>query len=174
LGGMAMRGALITGLAGLVLYAHLRGLPLGQLADASALGLAIGQAIGWIGALSRGANYGVASDSRFAVELPDIYGLNAPRFPYQHFEIGLFLLLFVGLGYLALRRQEPGILFLTYWLTSSVANLVLEIWRGDSTIFIGALRADQVTDLAFCLCAFGFIAWRAVRPWNPIELKING
>ena len=114
LGGLAMRGAFLAGFLALALYARARGLRFGKLADASALGLTIGQAIGWVGALAHGANYGVVSDSQIALELPDLYGLIAPRFPLQHFEIVLFLGLFVGLLVLALRQPRAGTLFLAY------------------------------------------------------------
>lgn len=166
LGGLALRGALIAGALALVIFARTRDLRIGKLADASALGLAAGQAIGWSGALARGANYGVVSDSALALELPDIYGLIAPRFPLQHFEIGLFTSLFVGLIVLAMRKPRAGRLFLTYLLVSSAANCALGFQRGDETIFVGALRADQIVDLIFCALAFGallFLSLRAAR-----------
>jgi phosphatidylglycerol---prolipoprotein diacylglyceryl transferase len=164
LGGLAMRGAFIAGFIALVIYARARGLRFAKLADASALGLAIGQAIGWIGALVRGANYGVVSDSQIALELPDLYGLIAPRFPLQHCEIGLFIGLFVSLLILALRQPRAGILFLAYVLATSVANFVLGFWRGDETVFVGALRVDQIVDLIFGAPVLGVLIWRVVQP----------
>jgi len=164
LGGLALRGAFIAGFLALVIYAHARGLRFAKLADASALGLAIGQALGWIGALARGANYGVVSDSQIALELPDLYGLIAPRFPLQHFEIGLFAGLFVGLIVLALRKPRAGTLCLAYLLVASAANFALGFWRGDETVFVGALCVDQVVDLIFGALALGALIWRAVQP----------
>ena len=164
LGGLAMRGAFIAGFIALVIYARVRGLRFAKLADASALGLAVGQAIGWIGALARGANYGVVSDSQIALELPDLYGLIAPRFPLQHFEIGLFVVLFVGLIVLAVRRPRAGTLFLVYLLVASAVNWVFGFWRGDETVFVGPLRVDQAVDVIFGALALGALIWRAVRP----------
>jgi phosphatidylglycerol:prolipoprotein diacylglycerol transferase len=162
LGGLAMRGALLTGFLALAIYARARALRLAKLADASALGLAIGQALGWIGALTRGANYGVVSDSLIAVELPDVSGLIAPRFPLQHCEIGLFVGLFVGLLALALRRPRAGTLVLAYWLVASATNFALGFQRGDETLYVGMLRADQIVDLIFTGIALAsLLAWRA-------------
>ncbi len=160
LGGLALRGAFIAGLLALALYARARGLRFAKLADASALGLAMGQALGWLGALARGANYGVVSDSQIAVELPDVYGLIAPRFPLQHFEIGLFAGLFVGLLILALRRPRAGTLFLAYLLVAAAANFALGFGRGDETVYVGALRVDQLVDLVFVALALGARVWR--------------
>jgi len=137
-----------------------------KLADASALGLAIGQAIGWGGALARGANYGGVSDSQIALELPDLYGLIAPRFPLQHFEIGLFVALFVGLIVLAARKPRAGTLFLAYLLVAAAANFALGFWRGDETVFVGALRVDQIVDLIFGALALGALIWRNARLWG--------
>jgi phosphatidylglycerol---prolipoprotein diacylglyceryl transferase len=171
LGGLAMRGAFIAGLIALTIYARARGLRFDKLADASAFGLAIGQAIGWIGALARGANYGVVSDSQIALELPDLYGLIAPRFPLQHFEIGLFVALFVGLFVLALRKPRAGTLCLAYLLFASVANFALGFWRGDETVFAGALRVDQIVDMLFGVFALGALIWRAVRSVEKGEIN---
>ncbi|MCI0477919.1 MAG: prolipoprotein diacylglyceryl transferase [Anaerolineales bacterium] len=168
-GGLAMRGAFVTGLIALVIFARVRALRLGKLADASALGLAAGQAIGWIGALARGANYGVVSDSPIALELPDVYGLFAPRFPLQHFEIGLFVSLFVGLIALAMQKPRAGTLFLVYVLIAAAANFALGFQRGDETIYVGALRVDQIMDLFLGAGAFGaliFVSLRAERNDN--------
>ena len=163
LGGLARRGAFIAGFIALAIYARARGLRFAKLADASALGLAIGEAIGWIGALVRGANYGVVSDSQIALELPDLYGLIAPRFPLQHFEIGLFVGLFVGLLVLALRQSRAGTIFLVYLLVASAANFALGFWRGDETVFVGTLRVDQIVDFVFGALALAALIWRAVR-----------
>jgi prolipoprotein diacylglyceryltransferase len=162
LGGLAMRGALIAGLAGLVFYARLRNISVGKLADGAVLGLAIGQAVGWIGAYTWGANYGIVSDSPIALDLPDAYGLIAPRFPIQPLEIILFTALFIGLIGLALHPVSVGRLSLTYCLIASIVNFGLGFGRGDETLMIAGLRIDQWVDALFAVSAlvilFYFIA----------------
>lgn len=146
LGGLAMRGALIAGFIALMFYARWRRLMLVKLLDATAIGLAAGQAIGWAGALVQGANYGIVSDSQVAMDLPDLYGLIAPRFPLQHAEIILFAVLAIGLVVLAFSKPRPGILFLVYLLIASAANFVLGFQRGDETAWLAGLRIDQWID----------------------------
>jgi len=163
LGGLAMRGAFLAGGLALWLYACGRALPIGKLADAAALGLALGQAIGWFGALARGAPYGVVSDQRIALELPDIYGLIAPRFPLPHSEIILFAGLFVGLMIWATRRPRAGLLFWTYVLVAASVNLVLGFWRGDATLYVGVWRFDQIIDALLGALALSVLIWRKVK-----------
>ncbi len=154
LGGMAMRGAFILGAIACVVYARVRHVSVWHFADASALGLSLGQAMGWIGALIQGANYGVISDSRLALDLPDLYGLLQPRFPVQHFAIAFFALLFVGLLILSQRQPRPGDLFRAYLLLASIAQFLLGTQRGDETMRIGVWRVDQLVDAGLMLVAF--------------------
>ncbi len=165
LGGLAMRGALILALVALVIYAAARRISFWYFADAAAIGLALGQAIGWVGALAQGANYGVVSDSQIAVDLPDLYGLVQPRFPLQYFEIALFVLLFIGLVIVAFQSPRAGTLFIAYLLAASAANLALGFQRGDDTVYVGALRIDQVVDAGFVVLAalLGLWQWATVR-----------
>lgn len=149
LGGLAMRGALILGFVAVIFFARWRGLKLARILDAAALGLSLGQAIGWAGALAQGANYGVVSDSPIAIDLPDIYGLVAPRFPAQHAEIILFAVLFVSLLIFASSQPRAGMLFVVYLIIASAANLALGFVRGDETLLIGAMRLDQWVDGGF-------------------------
>lgn len=156
-GGLGMRGALLLGLAAIALYAGVRRLSFWRLADAAALGLAVGQAIGWVGALAQGANYGIVSDSRLALELPDLYGLVAPRFPLQHVEILLYAAVFVVLVALAVQNRAPGTLFFVYLIAVSLSNAALGFQRGDETAFWGALRIDQIVDAA--VAGVGIAGW---------------
>jgi prolipoprotein diacylglyceryl transferase len=157
LGGLGIRGGLVLAFLAVFVYARGRRFSFRHLADAAALGLSIGQAVGWAGALVEGANYGVVSDSRIAMELPDLYGLVQPRFPLQHAEIALCAVLFVGLLWQAAQRRTPGTLFLMYLLIASPANALLGFQRGDETAYAGPWRVDQIVDLAFFFCAL--IAW---------------
>jgi len=82
-GGLAMRGALIGGFIALAIFTRARGVSFWRLADAAGLGLAVGQAIGWVGAYAWGANYGAVSDNAIAMELPNLYGIVEPRLPLR-------------------------------------------------------------------------------------------
>jgi phosphatidylglycerol:prolipoprotein diacylglycerol transferase len=159
-GGLAMRGAFMAGFLGLALFARVRHLSFWRFADAAALGLAIGQAVGWVGALIWGSNYGAVSDSPLAMDLPNIYGIVQSRLPLQHAEIGLFAIMFLVLLYVASQRPEKGRIFTIYLLVTSVANFVLGYFRGDESAFFGPLRVDQVFDAAFAAVALAVLALR--------------
>jgi phosphatidylglycerol:prolipoprotein diacylglycerol transferase len=160
LGGFGIRGAFIFGLAALLIYARLRKISFWYFADAAAIGLTIGQAIGWVGALVQGANYGAVSDSQIAMDLPDVYGLVQPRFPVQSAESVFFALLFIGLLYVATQRPRSGELFIAYLGLASAANFALGFQRGDDTVFVGQLRIDQVIDAVFIVGAACLGLWR--------------
>lgn len=146
LGGLAMRGALIAGMIALALYARARRVSFLHSADAGALGLAIGQALGWLGAWAHGANYGALNDSRFALDVPDLYGIIQTRFPFQLAEALLFTGLFIVLLARASREPRAGDLVLAYFLVVSPANFLLGFMRGDETIYLAGLRFDQIVD----------------------------
>jgi len=153
LGGLAMRGAFIAGGLALAIYARVRRVSFWQFADASALGLTSGQALGWGGALAHGANAGSVSDVRFALDLPDLYGLVQPRFPLQHIEIAFFVILFVSLLWWASRAPQSGTVFLAYLAINSLVQLGLGTQRGDETVFIGVWRFDQLVDACLLVVA---------------------
>ena len=167
LGGLGIRGGLVLGLVLAAGYTRWRKLSFGHLADAAAIGLSIGQAIGWIGALVQGANYGIVSDSQIAIELPNLYGLVEPRFPLQHVEIALFAILFAALLVLSSQRRRPGFMFLAYLLIASLTNALLGFQRGDETAYVGAVRVDQIVDLALGVFALVGLAWQWITARRP-------
>ncbi len=153
LGGLGLRGAFLAGGIVLAVYARVRRFSFWPVADAAALGLAAGQAIGWIGALAEGANYGAVSDSRWAVDWPDLYGLVQPRWPVQHLEIGFFAVLFLFLVRMSMRKPPPGRVFLVFLLITSVSQVALGALRGDETAYVGPVRVDQIVDAGLGLLA---------------------
>ncbi len=159
-GGLGMRGALIAGFVALALFAWLHKIVFWKIADGAAIGLVLGQAIGWSAALTRGANYGVANDSNIALELPDIYGLVEPRFPLQHAEVALFAAIFIALLFIAARQPRAGTLFLIALAASAWGNAALGFYRGDESVFIGAWRVDQIVDAAMGALALIGLAWQ--------------
>lgn len=173
LGGLAMRGAFIVGVIALALYCRVRRISFWRLADAAALGLALGQAIGWVGALVQGANYGIVSDSPAAMDLPDLYGLVEPRLPLQHAEIALFAVLFVALIVLAARHPRRGTLFLTYLLVASLANVALGFVRGDESTSLGSWRVDQIVDAILGLLGMAGLIGRGLHARTPEMSREN-
>jgi phosphatidylglycerol:prolipoprotein diacylglycerol transferase len=169
-GGLGMRGALILGLIALVIYARVRHLALGQLLDAGAVGLALGQALGWLGAHYAGVNYGIVSDSVWAVELADIYGLVEPRYPVQVWASAFFAVLFLALALSAWRmRGLAGGLFLAYLLAASLGGFASGFIRGDETLYVGDWRADQLVDVDWVAVALIAMGARLMRSQQKVE-----
>jgi phosphatidylglycerol---prolipoprotein diacylglyceryl transferase len=161
-GGMGLRGALALGLVALLLFALFRRVSFWKLADAGAVGLALAQSIGWYGAYLVGANYGVAGDAALVLpfgpaggavigleqDLPDVYGIVAPRVPVQLIAVGFFFTLFVALGWMSWRwRPDAGTLFLIYLIVSALGGFALGYLRADESLVWNGWRLDQWVDL---------------------------
>jgi phosphatidylglycerol---prolipoprotein diacylglyceryl transferase len=170
-GGMGLRGGLALGLAALLLFALLRRVSFWKLADAGALGLALAQSIGWYGAYLVGANYGAVSDAGLVLpfgaagstvvsleqDLPDAYGIVAPRLPVQLIAVFFFFVLFVVLAWMSWRwRPDEGVVFLTYLIVSALGGFALGYWRADESLIWNGWRVDQWVDLV--LAGTGLIA----------------
>jgi len=113
-------------------------LPLWQTADICAPAIALGQAIGRIGCLMAGDDYGRPTRMAWAVTFTDpdaatIGGapLRVPLHPVQAYESVVCALLFVFLVRLLRRKRFDGEVILAYTLLYAVARFVLEFFRGD-------------------------------------------
>jgi phosphatidylglycerol:prolipoprotein diacylglycerol transferase len=150
-GGLAFQGAFVAGLLGLLAYSLWNRRSFWETADALALGLALGQAAGWIGCLLAGCGYGLATRGFLAYDLRDIYGIWAYRYPTQAMIVVLNLGIFVVLMILARtrlrRRLAPGTLAALYLVLNSAGLFFLEFLRADETLYLGTLRWSQVVEV---------------------------
>jgi len=147
-GGLAFQGAFLGGAVALWGYSLWHRWSFWRLADLLVPGLALGQAIGWMGCLLSGCGYGLPSRGAWAYELPDLYGITAFRFPTQAVMSGLSLLIFFVLILLLWRISHPfpGLIALLYLLPYSVGAFVFEFTRGDETLYFGPLRWSQIVE----------------------------
>lgn len=147
-GGLAFQGAFLGGVVGLLGYSFWYRWSFWQLADLLVPGLALGQAIGWVGCLLSGCAYGLPARGTWAYELPDLYGITVFRFPTQAVMSGVSLLIFMLLILLLWRtpRPFPGLIALLYLLLYSLGGFVLEFTRGDETLYLGPLRWSQIVE----------------------------
>ncbi len=170
-GGFGIRGALVVGILALFIFALVTRNSFWKLGDVAAVGLALGQSIGWFGANLTYTHYGVTLDAaaptgafaplallarnfsyNFAQDLPDAYNLIALRVPVQLMASLFFLGLFVVLLVLAARgTTQPGALFLTYWILAAGASFLFGFLRGDETLLWNGLAVDQWVDLGMLL-----------------------
>lgn len=189
-GGLSFQGAFLAGLLTLFLYSVRRHLPFLALADIAALGLALGQVFGWLGCLMSGGAYGLESHgmasmwARLSLDLPDIYGISASRFPTQllasAFSLALFTLLWTTRNRwsfdsvtrftqqasrnwpLNSAQDEPfaGFTFTLYLLLHSGGQFLLEFTRGDEAIYWGPWRVSQwlyLAEAAFALVLLAYL-----------------
>lgn len=137
-----------------------------MLADTVTPGLALGLVFGWAACLMGGCAYGKVGEGLGYVILPDLYGVQAPRFATQAVGLGLALLLFVVFWLLRKRWPFSGASFLMLNLAYFASQFFLEFARGDEAIYLGPWRLQQVLDLAIALAAAaGLMAlwWRVQR-----------
>ncbi|NDJ59955.1 MAG: prolipoprotein diacylglyceryl transferase [Chloroflexi bacterium] len=174
-GGLDPHGALIGGLIGFGIMVRWRGIPAAdrrRVLDAAAPALALIALAGWIGCVAAGCGYGAevatlaAVPPPIAAELPDRFGIGAPRYNTQIFGAGLALVALGALALLDRRDPPPGARF---WLTVALlyAGLfVVGFLRGDSVPLIFGLDAGLRADQALNLLLMGGSGWRAVGCWR--------
>jgi len=169
-GGLAFQGAFVAGLLALLAYSLWNGRSFCKLADTLAPGLALGQAIGWIGCLMSGCGYGLVARGPLAYDLRDSYGILAFRYPTQALISALNLAIFVlllALSTTRVRRRFPsGALATTYLALNSAGLFLLEFLRADETLYFGTLRWSQVMEageFAAALLAVTLLVWLTRR-----------
>jgi phosphatidylglycerol---prolipoprotein diacylglyceryl transferase len=127
-------------------------LPFWQTADICGPAIALGQAIGRIGCLMAGDDYGRPTRMPWAVTFTDsdaatIGGapLGVPLHPVQAYEALVCALLFVSLIQLLRRKRFHGEVILAYTLLYAIARFVLEFFRGDADrgFVLGWLSTSQ-------------------------------
>lgn len=122
-------------------------------ADLCGPAIALGQAIGRIGCLMAGDDYGRPTTLPWAVTFTDpeaarIGGapLGVPLHPVQLYESIVCLALFALLVWLSRRKRFDGEIILAYTALYAGARFVLEFFRGDADrgfVFSGALSTSQ-------------------------------
>jgi len=130
-----------------------RGVPFWQVADLCAPAIALGQAIGRIGCLMAGDDYGRQTTVPWAVTFTDpdaarIGGapLGIPLHPVQLYESVVCFVLFFVLIRLARRRHVAGDAIVAYTVLYAIARFILEFFRGDADrgfVFGGLLSTSQ-------------------------------
>ena len=158
-------------------------LPRWRTADASALGIAIGQAIGRLGCFSAGCCWGKPATAAWGVQFTErgheitgvptvvshltdpaqrtlwadrLGGLDAllHLHPTQLYETAATLIIFIVLLWLSRRRRFEGQVMLAYVTLYAVARFVIEFWRDDPR---GSLLGLSTSQLIAALIFFGSV-----------------
>ena len=148
-GGFSFYGGLAAGGAVFVFYALRQGWPVGRLLDAAAPGLALGQAVGFVGAHIGGRGttvpWAVVVDGQL-------------QHPYPAYAMALAYALFFVTWRLGTRRPpvRPGRVFLLYLLLHGLGAAVVGTWAAGRR-FLG-LTAGQWAGLLAAALAFAALA----------------
>jgi phosphatidylglycerol:prolipoprotein diacylglycerol transferase len=178
-GGLSFHGALFGGLLALLIYAvtHSRSDPpysFWELADTLTLGLAVAITFGWAACLMGACAYGRIGEGFGHMILPDLFGIEAPRFATQAAGLAYALVLFVGFWLLRSYWPFHGAAFLMYLLLYSCGMFILAFTRGDETAYLGSWRLGQWIDLLLAIVSAVslLILWRR-RRIAPAGLESN-
>ena len=168
-GGMAFYGAIIGGLATLVVLGRRWKLPIWVLLDAGAFFAVVGQPIGRIGNIINGDILGGQSNLPWATAYtnPDAvlqagYRLGVAYQPAAAYEaLGTLVILLILLG-VRRRGVRPGVVILTYVGLYSVSQLLLDFLRQTEPIIAFGLKELQLTAIATLVVGMPLlvILWR--------------
>lgn len=167
-GGIDWHGAIIGGLVGLALGCRLRHVEWRRAVKALTVPLPLGAALSYTACLTGNCAHGreVASLAFYpplvAAELPDLYGIVAPRLNSQLFGIVWSLLV---LAVVALSSKRIGMSSVRPWIALALLGLgafAIGFTRGDAAPVLGTMRLDQMLDLGIVILGVGGV-WDAVR-----------
>lgn len=172
-GGLVWYGGFIGGTLGVVYLVRRRGMPLGVVADAIALGLPLAYAVGRIGCFLVGDDYGRPTDSWVGVEFPrgfppstagnlrDFFEVpvdpSVPDaqvvsvHPTQLYEVGLSALIFLYLWRIRGGMRPAGALFMVYLVLAGLERSFVEFFRAKDDRFVGPFTLAQTISLALIL-----------------------
>ncbi|WP_119065172.1 prolipoprotein diacylglyceryl transferase family protein [Aggregatilinea lenta] len=173
-GGLDWHGALLVGLPAAWLAAQIRRVPFARWTDAAAMGWPLAMIAAWLACRRAGTAYGYEVRTLadypgwLVTELPDIYGIIAPRLEVQRAGAAFGLVLLALILLIAWRGWLPG---LRLWLILALTGtglFFLGFFRADPTPMLLDHRADQVFDLALLgiSTATGGLIWLRGRREN--------
>lgn len=153
-------GGAIFGILAGVIFAQRKDLPGWTTLDALTPGLGLMGVFLGFAHLASGAAFGAPADLPWSLTL-----WGAQRHPSQVYEI-LAASIILGLIWpgrspcgALIRPAQPGVYFLSFIALSAGARLVLEAWRGDSSLLFAGLRGAQVIAWMVLAASLAGIAW---------------
>ena len=173
-GGLAWQGGVVLGLALAGLYGVRYRLSLAGLFDALALGLGWFTLFLWLGSGTANDVYGQETYPAdrllwsLSADLPDLYGLRAPRVNIPLLGIVWSGIVFAALWFLQDRFRTPGTFFLAFWALTGMGGLVLVPLQANAVPFVFRLRLDWLFYLA--LTVVGFLGWMVLAARKRVRL----
>lgn len=170
--GLSFWGSVLGGSVGIWFFAKKEKLNFWRLGDIAVIGLALGEAIGRLGAFFSGSSYGIATNLPWGVKM---IGLVGKRHPTQIYEgLTALLIFFILLKIKDVVKQKKlrtGILAVSYLFLLSSSKFFLEFLRADSVYWKG-YSIEQIISLLFGGISVILISYMFKFPINllkPIE-----
>jgi phosphatidylglycerol:prolipoprotein diacylglycerol transferase len=169
--GLTIFGAILGGLLGAWVYCRLRRVQFGPLADLSAPGVILAQAIGRVGCVINGCCCGKETSLPwgFFWTHPDNHAtacapLGTTVHPTQMYELLGDLVIFALLFWVFRGRLKPsGSLLALYLLFYSALTFTVRFWRGDVDTFAGPIQEGQLIAMIVFVLAAAWLVVKRVR-----------
>ena len=167
-GGLAIYGGIIGGLLAVLLFSRKRSIPVGQLTDIIAPGLALAQAIGRWGNYFNMEAYGIAVTDPAWQFFPAAVLIPGPAGSTWHMATFFYesmwnLIVFTALMLTRKRMRRTGDATLWYFLLYGAGRLIIEGLRTDSLYAGSTLRISQVLAICICISVLVIFLLRCVR-----------
>lgn len=163
-GGIAIYGGIIGGVIAGYLYALRAKIPAGRFADAAAIGLILGQAVGRIGDIINGEHRGKPLSAPWAVVYTHPNTLGDPGVPV-HLAVGYEMLLDLAVFALLIwlwKRVPAGVIFWLYLVLYSAIRLWIGFYRIDTPWYFGLGQA-QIIGVIGILVGIPLLIWTLRR-----------
>jgi prolipoprotein diacylglyceryl transferase len=154
-GGLGIYGAVVAGLAAIVVSARVRGWPVGTFLDCAVPGLALGQAVGRFGNYFNQELFGAPTSLPWGLHVDVAYrpldyldvSTFQPVFAYEAiWDVTVFFLL-MALWPRLWERFRPGSIAATYLILYAVGRVAVEAVRIDDTPEFGGVRFNQIVSV---------------------------
>ncbi len=184
-GGLVWYGGFLLATALVVIQVRRYGLPLGRVADAVAVVLPLGYAIGRLGCFLVGDDYGGPTASAFGMRFPEgappttvgalerYFGIQVdpalveqfgeiiPVHPTQLYEIVMSLAIFWLVWRLRRHPHAPGWLFMVWLPLAGIERFIVEIFRAKDDRFFGVFTIAQFISVG--LIVVGLVGMSRLR-----------
>lgn len=172
-GGLAIYGAVIGAVLGVLVFCWVKKVRLGAVLDLMLIAFLIGQSIGRWGNFFNREAFGAPTEifCRMGLfnEYTQAYEYYHPTFLYE----SLWNLVgFVALHFLSKKRQYDGQMALGYVAWYGLGRTFVEGLRMDS-LYLGQFRVSQLLAAVTCFIAVGALAFMAFRKHDKEKLFVN-
>ena len=159
-GGLVFYGGFLAAAAVGIYFLRRHKMPVLPVADAVALGIPLGLALGRIGCTAAGCCYGKFTTLPWAIVFSDpssLAPLHVPLHPTQIYESLAAMAIFGVLVATRDRFETPGMRFWALIILYGVARSFLEIFRDDPRGFIGPFSESQIVSAILIVYAVASI-----------------